>query len=142
MHLVTDGRGTPLAATLTPGQRHESTEFERVLEAAGVKGRRSRHWPRRVVGDRGYSFPRIRRWLEARRIEAVIPLRENERAYGTGRFDRRAYRKRNVIERCVGWLKHPRRITTRFEKLAMTFLGMLQLAIVSRYLRTAFPNRT
>ena len=132
----------PLAATLTPGQRHESTEFERVLEAAGVKRSRTRRWPHRVVGDRGYSFPRIRRWLEARRIEAVIPYRENERACGTERLDRRAYRRRNVIERSVGWLKHPRRITTRFEKLALTFLGMLQLAIVGRYLRIAFQNRT
>jgi len=35
-----------------------------------------------------------------------------------------------------------RRIGTRFEKFAASSLGMLKLAILKRYLRIAFPNRT
>ena len=34
-------------------------------------------------------------------------------------LDKAAYRLRNVVERCIGWLKICRRIATRSEKLAM-----------------------
>lgn len=99
-------------------------------------GRRSR--PKRVAGDKGYSYPRIRRWLRRHRIEAVIPQRSDQLAQHRGRpltFDKDAYRRRNVIECCIGWLKECRRIGTRFEKLALNFLAMIKLAIIRRYLR-------
>ncbi|MCH8252944.1 MAG: transposase, partial [Planctomycetes bacterium] len=40
-----------------------------------------------------------------------------------------------------GWLKESRRIGTRFEKLAVNFHGMLQLAMIRRYLRILFSDR-
>lgn len=144
-HLLVDRRGTPLGFTLTAGQVHESTQFESVMRSAGLAGRPSRRRPDRVVGDRGYSNVRIRRWLRRRRMRAVIPCRSNEdtgRLDLPGRFARAAYRRRNVVERCVGWLKAARRIATRYEKLAITFLAMLKLAILGRYFRIAFRNTT
>ena len=45
---------------------------------------------------------------------------------------------RSVVEQCVGWLKEFRRIGTRFEKLAVNFHGMLQLAMIRRYLKLLF----
>jgi transposase len=59
-----------------------------------------------------------------------------------GRFSRRLYRRRNVIERCIGWLKNCRRIGTRYEKLAVSFLGMLTVAIIQRIFKMQFSNRT
>jgi transposase len=50
-------------------------------------------------------------------------------------YDRARYRERNVIERCVGWLKECRSVATRYEKLAVHYLGMVQLAIIERYLK-------
>jgi hypothetical protein len=54
-------------------------------------------------------------------------------------LDRDAYRRRSVVERCVGWLKQARRIATRFEKTAGNFLMMPQLAMIQRYLRECSP---
>ena len=51
------------------------------------------------------------------------------------------YRGRCVAEQCVGWLKEFRRIGTRFEKLAVNFHGMLQLAMICRYFRLLFSDR-
>jgi transposase len=45
------------------------------------------------------------------------------------------YRARNVVERCVGWLKEYRSIATRFEKLAVNDLTLVKLAMLQRYLR-------
>jgi transposase len=51
------------------------------------------------------------------------------------RFDREAYRRRSVVERCVGWLKGCRAVATRFDKLAVNYLATVKWAIVERYLR-------
>ena len=121
-----------MTVTVTAGQRHESTQLEPVLNAVRI-GRRCR--PKRLAGDKGYSYRRIRRYLRRRRIQAVIPLRRDQRGK-PGRpttFDGQAYRRRNVIERCVGWLKENRRLGTRYEKLTTHFLAMVQLAMIRRY---------
>jgi hypothetical protein len=44
-------------------------------------------------------------------IQPVIPSKENEdRAARPVKFDPRTYRRRNIIERLIGWLKEARRI--------------------------------
>lgn len=103
---------------------------------------RPRTRPLRLAGDKGYSFPQIREWLRTHHIEAVIPQRKDQREQHRGRalkFDREAYRRRNVVERCVGWLKECRRLATRYEKLAVNYLAVIDLAMIQRYLRIAKP---
>lgn len=145
--MVTDGEGTPLAVHVTAGQAHESSGFEEVVDAVRVPQRRGRprSRPQRIAGDKGYDIPWIRRWLRQRRIQAVIPEKRKPHGRKPGRppvLDREAYRRRNVIERCVGWLKHARRIATRFEKLALNFLAMLKLAMIQRYFRIHLRDTT
>lgn len=112
---------------LTPGQAHESKSAEALVDAVKV-GRRSR--PKRVAGDRGYSHPFVRRMLRRRRIAPLIPTRSDQPRDPS--FDREAYKRRNVVERLVGWLKERRRLCTRFEKLADSYLAMVKLAFITR----------
>jgi transposase len=99
--------------------------------------------PGALAGDKGYSFERIRHWLRRHAIKAVIPRRRDQHpGDGRHRFDRRLYRRRSVVEQLVCWLKESRRLSTRFEKLAVNFLAMIHLAFIERYLRVAFSNRT
>ena len=44
------------------------------------------------------------------------------------RLDRQRYKLRNVVERFIGRIKHCRRVATRYDKLAVTFLGFVQFA--------------
>lgn len=92
----------------------------RITQPIGPPRRR----PRCVVGDKGYSYPAIRRWLREQGIRAVIPRRSNEPRRGNETSDLDTYRRRNVVERCVNWLKEARRLGTRYEKLAVNFLAM------------------
>ena len=136
---MTCGNGVPLAATVTAGQAHESKSFEAVMDAVRPKRRR----PTWVLGDKGYSYPKIRKWCERRGIWDVIPQRSDQLAReGPMGFSRSIYKGRNVVERCIGWLKHNRRLGTRYEKLATSFLGMIKLAFISRYLRILEPSDT
>lgn len=126
--------------TVTSGQRHESRSFEQTMDAVDIpqsRPGRPRRRPDALAGDKAYSYKRIREWLHRRKIVPVIPQRANQegRRGGCRKFDRPTYRRRNAVERCVGWLKECRRVATRFEKLAVNYLGMLKLAMIRRYLR-------
>jgi transposase len=124
----------PLEVELTPGQQHESTRCEpliqKVLDEPFVLA------PDKLAGDKGYSASRIRKFLQELGIEDVIARRKDERKPGDeDAFDRESYRRRNIIERCIGWLKQCRAAATRYDKLATNFLGTLRLAIIRLLLR-------
>ncbi len=68
-----------------------------------------------MAADKGYDVPRIRDWLRRRRITAIIPEKHKPHGRKPGRplvFDADIYRRRNVIERSISWLKHARRIAS------------------------------
>jgi len=124
---------------VTAGQVHESKHFEEAI--ASVRSTRRR--PTWIAGDKGYSAARIRAWCARRNIFDVIPQRSNQIEYeGPRAFSKSIYKERNVVERAIGHLKENRRITTRFEKLATSFLAMLKLAFLRRYLAILDPSNT
>jgi transposase len=119
---------------LTAGQRHEQVMFEPLMEAGAVKrtGRgRPRVRPDRVAGDKGYSSKKIRRYLRRRGIGVVIARQKRERRV---RFDKAAYRQRNVVERLINRLKQFRRVATRYEKRAVNYRAMLTIAAITLWL--------
>ena len=127
---------------VTPGQRQECTQVERVLGKVRIPRRRGRPLCRsvRLAGDKGYSYARVRRWLRRHRVKAVIPRRKEQRP-GDGRvkFDKAAYRRRAAVEQCVGWPKECRAVGTRFDKLAVNYEATVKLAMIQRYLRLLTP---
>ena len=140
VHLLCDGCGHPLHVHLTAGQAHESTILDTLLESADGylidEDGRPTPWPAALAGDKGYRADWIDDYLLDLSIEPVIPSKENEdREARRVEFDREAYRRRNIVERLIGWLKESRRIFSRFEKTAKNFTGMLKMAFIRRYLR-------
>jgi transposase len=84
---------------------------------------RPRKRPGHLVADRGYSYQACRRLLRRRGIAHTIPTRIDQRGR-PGRppgFDPARYRRRNVVERCVSWLKQWRGIATRYDKHAANY---------------------
>jgi hypothetical protein len=86
-----------MVVALTAGQRHESPQAIPLLGQA-----LDRMWPDAVAGDKGYSAADLRKWLQERDIEPVIPYREDES--GAHDYDREAYRERPMIERTINRL--------------------------------------
>ena len=124
-----------MAFVLTPGNRHEQTAFRELMSSGAVRrpGRgRPRLRPRTVVGDKGYTGRPVRGYLRRHGISAVIPQLRTEK---TPRLmDWGLYRERNVVERLVGRLKEYRRIATRYDKLAASYLAFVQLAAIRMWL--------
>lgn len=135
IHLVSDGDGLPLSVLLTAGQKHEAPMFEETLNSVCVAqlSGPARRRPKSLAADKAYGSRKIRSWLRAKKIEAAIPLRKDERRRRKGRplnFDRDKYKERNVVERCIGWLKGNRAIATRYDKLAVNYLAQVRLAMI------------
>ena len=134
LHVMTDANGTLLSATTTPGQRNESTEFMALMANCELNLHRLAKRPEALTGDKGYSSNAIRETIEKLSIAAVIPTRSNETP--NEGFDSKTYRKRNVVERAIGWLKESRRIATRYDKLASSYLAFVQLAAMRRIMKS------
>jgi transposase len=124
-----------MTLVLTAGQRHEAVVFPQLMETGAVKrcgpGRPKRR-PHRVIGDKGYSSGKIRRYARQHGMRITIPRKQNERR--TGSFDRTLYRLRNRIERLIKRCKQFRRIATRYEKRAANYQAMWLIAAIILWL--------
>jgi len=137
IHIACDRSGVFFETILSPGQDHESTYFEELMETISVPSRRgrSKKRPKMLCGDKGYSAGHIRAWSKSRRIKAVIPYKSNEK----GRllpFDKETYRQRNQVERMIGRLKEYRRIATRYDKLSVHYHASIKIASIRNLLKT------
>lgn len=127
---------------VTAGQVHESTALDVLLVEADRSLLDAQGdpipWPVALAGDKGYRADWIDEYLLDLEIRPVIPSKENQdREARPVAFDREQYRRRNIVERLIGWLKESRRILSRFEKTARNFVGMIKMAFIHRYLRLA-----
>jgi transposase len=133
VHILCDGHGIGLAIFVTAGQRHESTAFEAVMGRVALPGRPGgRFWPAKEAADMGYHAKRIRAWLRRHHIEPIIPTPKKQKPDPA--FDKASYRRRNIVERLIGWLKECRRLGTRYEKLAVNFVTFWIVAMIHRML--------
>ncbi len=86
---------------------------------------------RALLADKGYDGDAFRALVFSLGARPVIPNKSNRIALH--RFNKRAYRGRNVIERCFCRLKDFRRVATRYDKLARNFLAAVHLAALVAY---------
>jgi transposase len=135
LHLAVEKRGLPLGFVLTTGNAHEAPTFEPLITRARM-ARPGLGLPESLAADRAYVSGEIDAWLGKRRIRKLIPPKRNQRARAAWTAaQKKGYRGRNVVERCVGRLKEFRRLGTRYEKLALNFGGMVTLAMIVIYLK-------
>jgi transposase len=99
IHAIVDALGNPVALSLTPGQTHDITQAVPLLDQIAT--------------------------LEARGITPVIPPKANRCA--PRKTDFALYCERNLVERFFCILKQYRAISTRYDKLANTFLAVVTL---------------
>ena len=119
-----------MRADITPGQVSDHRGFDLVMGDDLPA-------PAALLGDKGYDADRIRDWAEARDAVPVIPMRRCRKTRKS--VDRALYALRNRIERTIGRLKHSRRLATRYDKTAASFLGFVDLTCIRLWVR-AFVN--
>jgi transposase len=123
IHAVVDAIGRPVRLTLTAGQTHE-------MKAAG--GLLAGLYHAYVVGDRAYDAASLREQLQGQDCRVVIPSNPTRRIQR--RYDRTIYEQRHHVENFFQRIKQCRRIATRYEKLATTYLAMVSIAAMLTWL--------
>jgi len=124
---VVDARGRAVAVSLAPGPQHDQHAVAPLLPCV------RRH---RVVADKSFDADTFRARLRAQRTRCCIPPKRNRRQPAP--FHRGYYRRRHRIENFFCRIKAHRRIATRYDKLAVTFLGFVQLAAILDWLSHRF----
>jgi transposase len=120
VHLAAADETTAVAVVLTPGQAGDAPQYPELIAAVPEECPVDA-----AAADKSYDSDAIRADLKRRGIKAVIPpLACRKRAI---RYDKRAYRRRNKVERLFNRLKQFRRVATRYDKLDETFLAFIHL---------------
>jgi transposase len=126
---IADRHGLPIAVRITSASPNESTLVEDTLRRRHINA-----LPERMIGDRAYDSDRLDERLKVQGVELIAPNRRRRRRTQDGRPLRR-YLRRWHIERLFAWLKNFRRLTSRWERYAANFLGMVQLGCALILLR-------
>jgi transposase len=121
--VVVDAYGRAVALGLAPGQQHDLKAILPLVPA--LRGKRA-------VGDKGFDADNFRRLLHAGRTRSCIAPRRSRRQPPP--FHSGYYRRRHRVENFLCRIKRFRRVSTRYDKLASTFLGFVQLAAVLDWL--------
>jgi transposase len=86
-----------------------------------------------LLVDKGFDADCLREDLLLSGVNPIIPFKSNRQERWA--LNRALYRERNSIERVIGRSKQFRRVATRYDKTACSFLAILQLAAVRIWLR-------
>ena len=86
-----------------------------------------------LLADKAYDADRLYQKLIEQGGDPVIPPRRHRKRQHA--YDKALYKERNRIERFFNRIKHCRRIATRYDKLAETFMGFVKLASIMLWLK-------
>ena len=111
---------------ITPGQDSDSTGYDLVMADNLTQ-------PAVLVAGRGYDSDKIREDIESRNAVLMIPMLKNRKVRKV--VDMTIYTLLNMVERCFNRLKNSRRLATRYDKTAQSFLGFVNLACIRLWLR-------
>ena len=111
---------------ITPGQTSDYLGFDLVMVDNLPE-------PSVLLADRGYDADRIRKDMENRDILSEIPMRKTRKMrVGVGHS---LYRLLNMVERCFNKLKNARRVATRYDKTAESYLGFIDITSIRLWVR-------
>jgi transposase len=117
LHAVCDALGNPFRFIVTGGERHDCTQAQALLDGLPAHA---------VLATKGYDADELVQWIQQTGALMVIPPRSNRTVLRD--YDTALYKERNLVERMLGYLKHFRRVATRYDKTARSFLSFVQLA--------------
>lgn len=114
IHALTDALGNPLDFVLTPGQKNDITQAKTLMKSVSNSI---------CLADKGYDADHFIKALERKNCIPVIPPRTNRKILRS--YDKHLYKERSLIECFFSKIKQFRRIFSRYEKLAQSYLSFL-----------------
>ncbi len=121
---MVDGLGRPLNFILTGGQAHDAPVLPELLSHPAS--------PLAVCADKAYDSQHARQAIRDDGAVPIIPYRAN--AARPKPYNKKLYRRRNIVERFFCRLKDMRRLSQRFDKLARNFLAAVHIFAIRSWI--------
>jgi transposase len=123
LHAAVDTKGKPLEIIITPGQQHDSTVAEHLIDFIAGEA---------CIADLAYDADRILDELKQRGMKAVIPSSKGRKKQR--RHDKELYKLRYLVECFFHNIKRFRRVATRYDKTAVSYAAFVQVACAFQWL--------
>jgi len=120
IHALVNARSQAVVIALSAGNQADISLAEELTECLPEHST--------LIGDKAYDSSSLRQTAATKGINTCIPARSNRTT--TVPFSARLYRRRHRVENFFERIKRYRRVATRYDKLAETFLGFVCLAIL------------
>ncbi len=117
IHAVVDGLGNPIRVHLTAGNVNDCVPAVQLIGCLAAEN---------VIADKAYDAQNIIDHILNQGSNPVIPPKKNR--HEKREYDKHLYKERHLVENYFCKLKEYRRVATRYEKLAATFLAMVTIA--------------
>lgn len=127
IHLITNAHDLPVRAEITGGEVSDFKGFDALVDADLPNAKV-------FLADRGYDSDHIRNTIAERGGTPVIPGKANRKI--PIKVDAITYALRNQVERCFNKLKCSRRLATRYDKTAASYLGFIQMIAMRLWVRS------
>ena len=120
IHALINARSQALVITLSAGNEADvslAKELTECLPRGSI-----------LIADKAYDSSALRKTASSRGVKTCIPARTNRTTAVP--FSAKLYRCRHRVENFFQKIKRYRRVATRYDKLAETFLGFVCLGIL------------
>ena len=121
---VVDSLGRVVGLHVAPGNRADLAACEVLFDH--LRGR----W---VLADKAFDCDALRRKLAGAGCRACIPPKSNRKIQYY--YSKELYKLRHVVENFFCRIKFNKRVFTRYEKLAETFLGFVTIAVIIDWIK-------
>ena len=114
---MVEGLGNPLRIHLTGGNVHDIVPACDLITGLQAD---------QTIADKAYDADRFLDLAKEQGSEIIVPPKSNR--LEQREFDRHIYKERHLVECFFAKIKVFRRVSTRYEKLAVTFRAMVLIA--------------
>jgi transposase len=129
IHVRCNAAGLPIGIVLSEGEAHDVTAYDGLMQQRDSD-------PGAMLADKGYDSDAIRHDFHDLRDSGAtpeIPTKNNRKVQYS--VSKPLYASRSRIECFIGHLKEQRRIATRYDKLATSFIGFALLGCIRIWAR-------
>ncbi len=126
---VVNKTGKAVALLLVPGNEHDSKSARQTLgDLDGAT----------VLADKAYDSNALRQQIEADGGKANIPPMKSRKH--PIEYDKQLGKQRSVVENFFCRIKSYRRVATRYDKLAETYMGFVTLSAIVDWIKSEFVH--
>jgi transposase len=126
LHIRANAHGLPIALHVTAGQEADCSNYDALMAARDSD-------PAIMLGGKGYDSDPIRQDLRDRGAVPELPTRRNRHVQHS--VSRPLYALRSRIECFIKRLKNSRRVATRYDQSADSFVGSATLSSIRLWIR-------